>query len=575
MADQLVLAIVPIVTQAIQSCFQCYSFYTDTKRFHFDAHTLLWKFRLQEARLKAWAKKWGILVDNYAGNETHDIANNPWDEEDLKFVLETFGRIETLLNDYQKINDKYELMLSTEDAVGELVKTNSMKVEDILDNGAFLDHYRKDQELLAKRKRDNGMIKRIKWVASDRAKLEGIVQNLKAYNDGLDHLLSTKARRMAKQALAPELIQQAHSLEDLAELESATSGQTIVLQDAVALRKHFLKISNLDSKDKPEDTMAGSIASLRLPLSSFINVRESQASRGSSNPRSLAVMISTSSGVPASTIIEWRTFALDIPTAVQTAVTTRIKYLAQFLSVPEVASACVPRCLGYIEDDENSRIGLVFECRTPLSASLTTTQEDCISLYRLIARKNKNFLGDRFKLASWLASSLSILHTAGWLHKGLRSNNILFSMGDIARLTNPKLLGFEYSRPNSAYAFSSLLIFSNHEVDLYRHPRVQGSGRERFTKADDIYALGIILLEIGFWRPISELWHKGYKTAEEFRLILCSNYIPQLGSKVGKIYMEVVEWCIDGQETGDGNGQTGTQNDFFWSVVNPLATLVA
>ena len=95
------------------------------------------------------------------------------------------------------------------------------------------------------------------------------------------------------------------------------------------------------------------------------------------------------------------------------------------------------------------------------------------------------------------------------VHESFRSENILFfasrkndtnagTENDVSgnvNLTQPWVFGFEFSRPNSF--FSAGFIDSCPDRDVYRHPERQGQPLTTFKKMHDIYALGIVLLEIG------------------------------------------------------------------------------
>ena len=63
------------------------------------------------------------------------------------------------------------------------------------------------------------------------------------------------------------------------------------------------------------------------------------------------------------------------------------------------------------------------------------------------------------------------------------------------RYHEPWILGFESSRPEGELSYGPTEIYP--ERDVYRHPDRQGQVKMQFTKLHDIYALGVILLEIG------------------------------------------------------------------------------
>jgi hypothetical protein len=56
-------------------------------------------------------------------------------------------------------------------------------------------------------------------------------------------------------------------------------------------------------------------------------------------------------------------------------------------------------------------------------------------------------------------------------------------------------MGFEFSRPE--FDFSSGRPDKDPARNVYRHPARQGKPDKPFAKIHDIYALGVVLLEIG------------------------------------------------------------------------------
>jgi hypothetical protein len=112
-----------------------------------------------------------------------------------------------------------------------------------------------------------------------------------------------------------------------------------------------------------------------------------------------------------------------------------------------------------------------------------------ISLNALIASSTgkKPSLGARFRLCHELAQSLSLLHSVGWIHRSIRSENILFFNVDARKdeLNEPYLCGFEACRLEDD--FSTGPWDDSPDRNVYRHPDRWGIPKKTFTKYHDIY----------------------------------------------------------------------------------------
>ena len=104
------------------------------------------------------------------------------------------------------------------------------------------------------------------------------------------------------------------------------------------------------------------------------------------------------------------------------------------------------------------------------------------------------------------------LHTSGWLHKELRSDNIIFiQKADVVRDNNVDLstysmyvAGYVYARGDDPGEMTEPLK-SEVEADLYRHPLSLGRSRLSFRKSFDIFSVGCTLLEIGLWSSLRQI----------------------------------------------------------------------
>jgi serine/threonine protein kinase len=116
----------------------------------------------------------------------------------------------------------------------------------------------------------------------------------------------------------------------------------------------------------------------------------------------------------------------------------------------------------------------------------------------------------RLSLARALAENVLQLHTAGWLHKAIRTDNVLLCnlRDDLWPRTDsfqgPFLAGYMFARENDPRETSDELP-SSPKTDLYRHPSALGEARLSFRPEFDLYALGMVLLEIGLWKNLQEI----------------------------------------------------------------------
>ncbi|EXJ71739.1 uncharacterized protein A1O5_05548 [Cladophialophora psammophila CBS 110553] len=236
--------------------------------------------------------------------------------------------------------------------------------------------------------------------------------------------------------------------------------------------------------------------------------------------------------------------------------------LAEMLhATPKPDELMTLHCKGYFDDIANKRYGFVFE--SPASGS-----EGVLSLNKLLNKpppERLPTLHQRYQLAYQLAMTLSILLTIGWLHKGIRSHNVLFAHkeGD-TRWSRPYLCGFAYARPDKPDEFSEKLEHSE-RFNVYRHPLAQGQPQEGYHKAFDIYSLGVLLFEIATWRPAFSLWTHD---ATQFRRELCkASNQKRIAHSMGIDYRDAMLKCLDGSFEGDA---ASTPKAFLLEIVEAL-----
>lgn len=415
-------------------------------------------------------------------------------------------------------------------------------------------------------KKSSGVPRKLKWAVFDKAKIENLVLKLATFNDFMREMLNSAQLESLfdKQKRTEfQIMQLNNSIQNLVQIFESTAlvqmkrGQrrsrhvtnpvrAYMQSQGLDLDEEHLEISNpkmqslaalaqfkalnsaIQDPDVFTDEFTSSIAlsntasgTLDVELSrshiTILHPADPEEAPESSREEALYQPPHTRK---SSVWIEWKTYEPPAfqPTGPDPKILERVKALAALLKENNrIDQFRAPHCLGYFQDideetgEDHCRFGLVFE--KPPSAHPTTRP---ISLHTLLTSRTIDVpsLTDRIALMRLLSETLERLHAVNWLHKGLRSSNILFfadcgpSEVDYA---DPYISGFDYSRPAMNDDMTEKPP-ENASADIYRHPRVQGSGlRESsspsssYKKSYDLYSLGIILLEIAYWKPIDAI----------------------------------------------------------------------
>ncbi|CZR66069.1 uncharacterized protein PAC_15970 [Phialocephala subalpina] len=170
-------------------------------------------------------------------------------------------------------------------------------------------------------------------------------------------------------------------------------------------------------------------------------------------------------------------------------------------------------------------------------------------------------LGQRYRIAQLLARAVMCLHLVDWLHKAIKSENVLFFADDITAVGSamPFLVGFEYSRPD-AQGEQTENVVDGEESRFYRHPQAQAvpvadvlqplGGAGRYSKVYDIYSVGVILVELGLFKSAQNIILGNRCSlnapAEEIRRVLIEKAIPEVKFCMGEIYANAARICLDG-----------------------------
>ncbi|KAL2435565.1 hypothetical protein ABEF95_004850 [Exophiala dermatitidis] len=204
------------------------------------------------------------------------------------------------------------------------------------------------------------------------------------------------------------------------------------------------------------------------------------------------------------------------------------------------------RLLGFTVDPNGPRYGMVYAL--PDGHDHASLQRHR-TLASLIAASNNQetsqpALEDRFRLAYNLVLSILGYFSHGETHQYVNSSNVLLigSSEHLHRSDPPKELRQPYLLQSCQDFLSRSQSEAPFAVQIYRHPNHDSHAPE-VVPAYDIYSLGLLLLEIGLWIPLSKLWKPKYDR-KIFMSRVQQIYSHKLAPKCGSKYMRVVQKCL-------------------------------
>ncbi|PNP81495.1 hypothetical protein FNYG_05170 [Fusarium nygamai] len=198
-------------------------------------------------------------------------------------------------------------------------------------------------------------------------------------------------------------------------------------------------------------------------------------------------------------------------------------------------------------------------------------------------------LNQRLQLASKLVIGFYTFLLTRWHHERFNSLHIAFLIdeGDAKAkaldLGQPIIVGFAISRPDSPTELSISTSVEDTEV-VYLHPDIrkriksgakQTGNEQRFQRVHDIYAVGLLLAEIGYWRPIAKVAESGAKgskavsmSPEQFKEAVIKKCKLDLAFFAGETYRDITLRCLLAGEPGRVQAENDAVglNNLYWDV---------
>ncbi|EXJ70125.1 uncharacterized protein A1O5_07198 [Cladophialophora psammophila CBS 110553] len=281
-------------------------------------------------------------------------------------------------------------------------------------------------------------------------------------------------------------------------------------------------------------------------------------------------------------LVEYHEYTVDISAtaigSVPPLVHEQVGQLAALMQSPKPAEFLALQSTGLLHQPALNRFAFFYEIPGNPSFLQMENLEQIVQKHQFL----KPSLTQRVWLARRLVGAVANFHTVGWIHKSLRSANVVFfrqSWPEYAPFpddgfSNLRICGFEYSRPSQPGVGSLRYADSSIARNVYRHPERWGKPAKYFMPQHDFYALGVILLEIGLWESVFSLQSHRFKNWREnpelVRQRILEHTRTRLAAAAGEEYAKVVLLCLTVKSPWEDDSGVEIQAWFQTNVVESL-----
>ncbi|KAJ7633984.1 prion-inhibition and propagation-domain-containing protein [Mycena rosella] len=591
---EVALPVISLLGQCYSGALQAYIWIQTAVEFPDTAAKLVLQLEVERIRLQLWGRNSGADSDAlYPGL----VPFEP-------LIFDILTKITQLLRDSDKLRDNYGLVSSMDDETRRIGSEEQIEKRRLL--AQLKDALRSALVFGAveKRKKADGSTpplppvvdhdallrrtyERIRWVVVSKSRFENLISDLRHLTNNLNELL--------RESQLVDLCREWHSIEmrmvartddqpGLEALQEATEGDVNCRDMFSMARRKSLVIGNGGD--------AGACADSPTVLSQDDFDLPNDFATSS---RSLAIYRPLR--VPHEqkyVLIERKYYDTDISAEDKAKLQFRLYNLINLVNAP---SSEFLSCIGYWSAPQDHCWCLVY--RFPLHGSTPSPGRDLSTplssqpLSLLLFVSSDAFrppLEARLTLACRLASIFSRFYGSKWLHKGVRSENIVFPLagsGGVYDISRPIVAGFEYSRQYTEQATIDHTPYNRGHA-IYRHPRYQGDAANGYRMAYDIYSFGLVLAEIAWWIPLESflraVTRKGAPVAEpnkrfgpdeakDLKGMVAARVRKELAFRVGSDYKAVVEWCLTRGDEEQAATDADLAIEFYTKVAVPLQSL--
>jgi len=231
------------------------------------------KIEVEKVRLLIWGQSIGM---DGSADQRDDAVNEALDREYLRTavagLLVCFVKI---FEDSEKLRDRYGLVLRVDPGTGTGMETENL--DQRLLGSTFKRTYDKFRGNPSKRQKDSTLALKIRWAVADEKHFRRLVEDLKAINDSLNHLMPA-IRDKTRVRMRTEIMQSTdeHQLQNLA---NAFDDVNDLVSETASLRLEMLSGRGVSNQPSPATVRNSALA--RRPVSISHPGPSAQTSRSS------------------------------------------------------------------------------------------------------------------------------------------------------------------------------------------------------------------------------------------------------------------------------------------------------
>ena len=551
-----------LVFQLFAGCIQGFILLSKAYNLGKDASTIICMLNLQEIQLTEWGRRAGLL----SGDGQLDRRLN------AKVVEDTLQMLRDLLTNTTQLKHRYNLDQVVDGNSEEQLLSNVESLAIAGPSQVFTGISNQTRREILHRagliQAHTGLRKQFLWAIMDKDKAEQLVEKIHIFVRELwflldtwrqDDLLKTTQSIASNMITINETFGQLRSLNEALRLtgdmgsrtDSISSFESLAVSaDIKAMRVGLEEPEGKSShpediaqKPKRQDLLKNVEQLSRRRFGEFKSMKNSKA-------------MGTAGYDGKTVFVEWK----ELNPHQRSKILPRVENLAALLNMPKDATFRSLHCKGTIEMD--GKVALVYQHPSPDVGGSPKSLRDLFSPKDGIEPPS---LTVRIQLGLRIAHTIRAFHRAGWLHKDLRSENILFfpephsSVKAETELSNPVLAGFSFARLASPSEISEQPS-ENPKRDIYRHPDAMGEPSISFDAKMDIYSLGTMLVEIAEWRGLKHIVHSVVNVDDdtvplskigEVKEFLLSGKgkggTSKLRTRMGDVYNKACIMCLSGE----------------------------